>query len=101
MKPKIALATLALAFAPSLLAAPFCAVFSYGKQCYFHSLADCQSAAGSQGACVVNQSELKPPTGSTKFCVVTSWGTQCHHFSAESCRQAAASSGGACVVRTD
>jgi len=92
---------LALGVAPTVMAAPFCAVFSFGKQCYYYSLAQCQRAAGSQGACIINEDEVKPPSGSARFCVVNSWGTQCHYYDANSCRQAASSSGGACVVNTD
>jgi len=98
MKRSWVFAICALGFSPALLAAPFCAVFSFGKQCYYYNLADCQRAAGSQGACIVNDAETRPLAGGAKFCVVNSWGTQCHYFDADSCRRAAASSGGACVV---
>lgn len=81
-----------------VLAAPFCAVFSYGKQCWYYTYDDCLRAAGSQGACVINQEEARPPSGGAPFCVVTSYGTQCSYYDAQSCRQAAAASGGACAV---
>ena len=80
-------------------AAPFCAVFSYGKQCYYFSLQACEQAAGTSGACIVNDQEVRPPpSGGAPFCVVQSFGAQCFYFDAQACRNAAASSGEACVV---
>ncbi len=79
-------------------AAPFCAVFSYGKQCFYYDYNSCMQAAGGAGACVINQEEAHAPSGSAPFCVVASFGTQCFYWDADSCRQAAASSGGACAV---
>ena len=78
--------------------APFCAVFSFGRQCYYYDLRTCQQAAGTSGACVINEDEAHPPSGGAPFCVVQSFGTQCYYYDASSCQQAAASSGGACVV---
>jgi hypothetical protein len=83
----------------SVFAAPFCAVFSFGEQCYYYTYEACVKAAGTQGACVINQKEAKPPSpGGAPFCVVTSYGTQCWYYDAQSCRQAAASSGGVCAI---
>lgn len=96
---KILLAVL-LFVSTSVFAAPFCAVFSYGKQCYYYDINSCRQAAGTQGACVVNEEESKQPTGNTPFCVVTSYATNCWYYNAESCRQAAESSGGVCVVNS-
>jgi hypothetical protein len=79
-------------------AAPYCAVFSYGKQCYYYDWKSCQQAAGSQGACVINQEEAKAPSGAAPFCLVTSYGTQCHYYDAQSCRQAAASANAVCAI---
>jgi hypothetical protein len=79
-------------------AAPYCAVFSYGKQCYYYDWNSCEQAAGSQGACVINQEEAKAPSGGAPFCVVTSYGTQCHYYDAQSCRQAAASANAVCAI---
>lgn len=85
--------------APDLFAAPFCAVFAHGKQCWYYTMDACRQAAGSRGACVINQDEIRAPRSSeAPFCVVTSYGTQCHYYDAASCRRAAAGSGGACVV---
>lgn len=82
----------------SLFASPFCAVFSYGKQCYYYDMDSCRQAAGESGACVINQEEAKAPSGGAPFCVVASYGTQCYYYDAQSCRQAAASTGGACAI---
>ena len=83
-------------------AAPFCAVFSFGRQCYYYDMNTCRQAAGTQGACVVNQEEMQAPSASgAPFCVVQSFGTQCFYYDAQSCRDAAASSGGACVINSN
>ena len=84
--------------ASTTMAAPYCAIFSYGKQCYYHDWNSCQRAAGSQGACVINQQETKAPSGGAPFCVVASYGTQCYYHDAQSCRQAAASANAVCAV---
>lgn len=80
-------------------AAPFCAVFAHGKQCFYYDLASCQRAAGSSGACITNDDELKPASGAGTFCVVTSYATQCHYYDAQSCRRAASTQGGVCKVK--
>lgn len=82
----------------SAIAAPYCAVFSYGQQCYYYDWNSCQQAAGSSGACVINQDEAKAPSGSAPFCVVASYGTQCYYHDAQSCRQAAASANAVCAI---
>ena len=92
------LCVVALALSESVIAAPFCAVFSYGKQCYYYTYDACLQAAGSQGACVTNNEEVRAPSSGAPFCVVASYGTQCYYYDAQSCRQAAASAGGACAV---
>lgn len=85
-----------------VLAAPFCAVFSYGTQCYYYSWDACVEAAGDQGACVINQEEAQQPAAAgAPFCVVTSYATQCWYYDAQSCRRAAASAHGVCVVNPD
>ena len=80
------------------IAAPYCAVFSFGTQCYYYDWSSCQRAAGDQGACVINQEEVEPPSGSAPFCVVASYGTQCFYYDAGSCRQAAAQANATCAV---
>ena len=83
--------------------APFCAVFSYGKQCFYFDMDGCRRAAGDSGACVINQDEVRQPLGGSgaPFCVVTSYATQCFYYDAATCRQAATTSGGACVVNSN
>jgi hypothetical protein len=87
-------------FSPlTLHAAPFCAVMSYGKSCRYYDYDACLDAAGSDGACVVNQEDVMAPSGlSFPFCVVNSYGTHCIYRDAGSCRRAAASDSGACIV---
>ena len=84
--------------ASTAFAAPYCAVFSYGKQCYYYDWSTCQQAAGTQGACVINQEEAKAPSGGAPFCVVASYGTQCYYYDAQACRQAAASANAVCAT---
>lgn len=81
-----------------LLAAPFCTVFSYGKNCIYYDYNSCLQASGSSGACIVNQDEVRTTSNGGPFCVVASYGTQCIYYDAQSCRQAAASENAACVV---
>ena len=69
---KVVLLTFLLHSLPTL-AAPFCAVFSFGKQCYYYDYNACLQAAGTSGACVINQEEAKAPSGSAPFCVVASY----------------------------
>jgi hypothetical protein len=81
-----------------LLAAPFCTVLSYGKNCFYYDYNSCLQAAGSSGACVVNQDEVRTPSSGAPFCVVASYGAQCFYYDAQSCRQAASSQNAVCVV---
>jgi len=94
---KTFLLLLVLLKSSTAFAAPFCTIFSYGKQCYYYDYESCKEAAGSSGACVINQEEAKPPRGNAPFCVLQSYGTQCFYYDAESCRMAAGTAG-ACVV---
>jgi len=91
-------AVLLLLMSSSVVAAPFCAVSAFGKQCIYFSYDACMAAVGTSGACVINQEEARRPSGGAPFCVVTGFGTQCWYYDAESCRPAAAGSGGACAV---
>jgi hypothetical protein len=97
MRTTISIWILALTMG-SAHAAPFCAVFSFGRQCFYYDMDSCREAAGTQGACAVNSEEIRPSSSGAPFCVVQSFGAQCFYYDAESCRDAAASSGGACVV---
>jgi hypothetical protein len=96
----IAVLLMAMAFARDVQAAPFCAVYAYGTQCFYYTMDSCRMAAGSSGACIINQNEVRPPMGMSNapFCVVAPYGTQCFYYDAASCQQAAAMSGGACAV---
>lgn len=101
MKPKaLILGILVYSASFPVLAAPFCTVFSWGKQCLYYDYQSCAQAAGTVGTCIANQEEIHKPSGSGKFCVVTSYATQCLYYDAESCRQVAADSGGVCMVKT-
>lgn len=96
---RIAIAGLVLlSLASEASAAPFCAVFAFGRQCYYFSLQACQQAAGARGACVVNDEEVRPQSSGAPFCVVQSFGAQCFYFDAQSCRQAAERANGTCAV---
>ena len=70
-------------------AAPYCAVFSYGRQCWYYSYDACLQAAGTQGVCIINPNEVRAPSSGAPFCVVTSTGANCWYYDAQSCRQAA------------
>ena len=97
MKNIIALLILA-STTNTAFAAPYCAVLSSGRQCYYYDFNSCQQAAGSQGACVINQEEAKAPSGGAPFCVVASYGTQCFYYDASACRQAAEAANAVCAV---
>jgi len=83
------------------MSAPYCAVFSWGKQCYYYNYDSCVQAAGTQGACTINQKEIKPPSGGAPFCVVASYGTQCWYYNAQSCREAATLANAVCAINSN
>ena len=106
---KLIAALLMLIAAPVWSTAPFCAVFSWGDQCFYYDAQSCRQAAGASGACIVNPnrggqqgnqfgSGASRPSSGPPFCVVASFGTQCFYYDAQSCRQAASSANGMCVV---
>jgi len=80
------------------IAAPYCAVFSWGEECHFYDYKSCLQAAGNQGACVINQKEAQAPSGGAPFCVVAPYGTQCFYYDAQSCRMAASAANAVCAV---
>ncbi len=94
-------AVVSICSASIAVAAPFCVVFSSGKQCYYYDLRSCQQAAGNTGACVTNSDETRAPSGGGQFCVVTGISTDCFYYDAQSCRAAARTSGGVCQVKTN
>ncbi|MBT5083765.1 MAG: DUF3551 domain-containing protein [Rhodospirillaceae bacterium] len=100
--PMLFAVILSLMVPAALKAAPFCAVTSAGTQCYYFSMNACRQAVSAiGGACIINQQEVKPPSGNAPFCVVASYGTQCFYYNVQACRQAAQSSGGVCAVNSN
>ena len=86
----IMLSSFLLALTTSVaMAAPYCAVFAWGKQCDYVDYKDCLRAAGSRGQCVRNQQEDKTSPGTAPFCLVTRYGTKCIYDDAPACRMAA------------
>ncbi len=95
---KIIISSLFIITSNQVLAAPYCAVFSYGEQCFYYDWNSCQRAAGNSGACVINQKETQAPSGGAPFCVVASYGTQCFYYDSQSCQRAAAAANAVCAV---
>lgn len=58
-------------------AAPFCAVFGHGRECFYFDMTSCRQAAGTAGMCVVNQDEVQARPGGSPFCVVSAAGAEC------------------------
>lgn len=86
----IIISSLLLALTTSVaIAAPYCAVFAWGKVCDYNNFNDCLRAAGSDGRCEINQKENKAPSGTAPFCLVTPQGTKCIYDDASACRMAA------------
>jgi hypothetical protein len=82
------------------IAAPFCAVASYGRtQCHYYDIQSCRNAAGPGGGCAVNQQEQNQQgSGSMPFCTVDSYGRrECFYADLQSCQIAGGSSVG-CVI---
>jgi hypothetical protein len=70
-------------------AAPYCAVFAWGKSCDYVSLEACLRAAGTQGGCEANPKEDEAPAGTAPFCLVTPYSRKCIYNDASTCRMAA------------
>ena len=70
-------------------AAPYCAVFAWGKSCDYDDLNECLRAAGSDGGCEINKEEDKAPSGTAPFCLVDPQGTKCIYDDEPACRMAA------------
>jgi len=84
------------------IAAPFCVVSASGKQCYYYDAPSCNRAAAMvNGACVVNDEEVRVPAGGAPFCVISGTGSQCFYYDYSSCQRAAKIARGTCVARTD
>ena len=95
MKAKAVIVLALLLMSECAYAAPFCAVYSSGRRCWYYSMESCQQA--NPGDCVINEGEMHGPVGTAPFCVVSSYAARCYYYSAQSCRDAAARDGGACV----
>lgn len=83
------------------IAAPFCTVTSYGKDCSYSDFNFCQRTAQNLGgACITNQLETRytPQSGNYPFCVVSSYGTDCSYNNVNLCKQMAQSLQGTCAV---
>lgn len=100
MKTKTILASI-FCLVALIQAAPYCAVFSHGKQCFYFSWDECKRAAGSQGACTINEKEAKKPQGNAPFCLVASYGTQCFYYDMSQCEKAAKTANAVCTVNPD
>lgn len=78
------------ALTPSVAgAAPYCAVFAWGKQCDYVTYEECLRAAGSQAGCEFNPKEDKAAPGSAPYCLVTPYETKCIFDGAPACHMAA------------
>ena len=91
MRPKIiAITSLLLTLTASVaMAAPYCAVFAWGKQCDYVDYNECLRAAGTHGECVTNRQEDRAPSETAPYCLVTPYGTKCIYDDAPACRMAA------------
>jgi hypothetical protein len=87
---KIIISSLFLVLTASVAAAaPYCAVFPWGKSCDYVTLEECLRAAGSRGGCEVNPKEDEAPSGAAPFCLVTPYSRKCIYDNASTCRMAA------------
>ena len=87
---KILISSLFLALTTSVAAAaPYCAIFAWGKSCDYAKLEDCLRAAGSQGGCEANPNDDAAPSGTAPFCLVTPYSKKCIYADAATCRMAA------------
>lgn len=83
------------------VAAPFCTLTSYGKDCSYSDYSFCMSQAHNlNGTCVTNnsQNQYTPQSGNSPFCVVSSYGTDCSYNDVNLCKRTAISLQGACAV---
>lgn len=90
MRTKIMIICLVVALTPGVAAAaPYCAVFAWGKSCDFVNLEECLRAAGNQGGCEANRQAEEAPAGTAPFCLVTPYSKKCIYEDAPTCRMAA------------
>lgn len=87
---------------PAALAAPFCAVYSWGSQCVFSDLDACLVSLQEDGECIINEAEVRRPLGDARYCVVTPLALpQCQYEEEDACRVAARNQAGTCMMRID
>jgi hypothetical protein len=90
MRTKIISCFLFLALTTGVAAAaPYCAVFAWGKSCDFKNLEECLRAAGSHGGCEANPQTDEASAGAAPFCLVTPNNKKCIYDDAPTCRMAA------------
>jgi hypothetical protein len=83
------------------MAASYCAVFAWGKQCDYVTYEECLRAAGSHGGCEINSKEEKAAPGTAPFCLVTPYGSKCIFDDAPACRMAASIENSEVVKRAE
>lgn len=76
----------------------FCVVDFAGKRCMFNDLESCRQAAGKQGGCVLNESEIAKPFGASPYCLVESWRTECVYPDMASCEKRATTTRTVCMA---
>ena len=90
MRTKIIISCLFVALTTGVAAAaPYCAVFAWGKSCDFVNLEECLRAAGNEGGCEANPKADEAPSGTAPFCLVTPYSKKCIYGDAPTCRMAA------------
>ncbi len=86
----------------SASAAPFCALYGWGRQCLYPDLDSCLNSVDEAVECVVNEDEIKLPFGDAKYCVVSPYAaTQCLYDNEDDCRMAAKANGALCMMKID
>lgn len=83
------------------MAAPYCAVFGWGKLCDYQDLNECLRAVGREGGCELNPQKDQALPGTSPFCLVTPSGSQCIYDDAPACRMAAAIQNSKIVTRAE
>jgi len=95
----IIISSLLLAITTSVaMAASYCAVFAWGKQCDYVDYKDCLRAAGAHGECIINEKEDEAASGTAPFCLVTPYSTKCIFEDAAACRRAASMENSALIT---
>ena len=90
--------------ATATAAPPFCAVTSFGTNCWYHVMDQCRQAVASNGAtCPVAQQQMHQGTNGAPFCVAISRHAplDCRYYTADACQRAARSIAGICFVKKE